>query len=61
MESGSVRIGTSRWQYDDQRVRFYQDGLPKSGRLSSYAERFPAVEVNSPFYRLPSPETFARW
>jgi uncharacterized protein YecE (DUF72 family) len=26
-----------------------------------YAERFDTVEVDSPFYRLPSPETAAKW
>jgi uncharacterized protein YecE (DUF72 family) len=30
-------------------------------RLRYYAERFEVVEVDSPFYRLPSPETAARW
>jgi len=30
-------------------------------RLRYYAERFDTVEVDSPFYRLPSPENAARW
>jgi uncharacterized protein YecE (DUF72 family) len=30
-------------------------------RLVYYAERFDTVEVDSPFYRLPSPETAAKW
>ena len=30
-------------------------------RLRYYAEWFDTVEVDSPFYRLPSPETAARW
>ena len=30
-------------------------------RLRYYAERFDTVEVDSPFYRLPTPETAARW
>jgi len=30
-------------------------------RLRYYAERFDTVEVDSPFYRLPTPENAARW
>ena len=32
-----------------------------AARLAYYAERFDTVEVDSPFYRLPSPETTAKW
>ncbi|HEY6052553.1 MAG TPA: DUF72 domain-containing protein, partial [Gaiellaceae bacterium] len=30
-------------------------------RLAHYAARFDVVEADSPFYRLPTPETTARW
>jgi uncharacterized protein YecE (DUF72 family) len=32
-----------------------------AARLAYYAERFDTVEVDSPFYHLPSPETAAKW
>lgn len=32
-----------------------------SHKLQLYAAHFPVVEVNSTFYRLPKPETAARW
>jgi len=54
-------VGTSGWQYDDWRVRFYPEGLPKARWLAFFADRFSSVEVNNTFYRLPSRETFARW
>jgi uncharacterized protein YecE (DUF72 family) len=61
--AGTVQawIGTSGWAYDDWRDRVYPPGLRQRDRLSWYAGRFPTVEVNASFYRLPSPDTFARW
>jgi uncharacterized protein YecE (DUF72 family) len=54
-------VGTSGWQYRDWRGRFYPKGLPAARWLSHYAERFPTVEVNASFYRLPERETVERW
>jgi uncharacterized protein YecE (DUF72 family) len=36
-------------------------GIPKSRWLPHYAERFPTVEVNATFYRLPTVTAGARW
>jgi uncharacterized protein YecE (DUF72 family) len=58
---GVVRVGTSGWQYDDWRGRFYPDDVPKRSWFSYYAERFPTVEVNATFYRLPRTSTVERW
>jgi len=57
----AVLVGTSGWQYDDWRGRFYPADLPKRAWLGFFATRFPTVEVNNSFYRLPSAEAFARW
>lgn len=56
-----IHVGTSGWQYDSWKGRFYPRDLPKSGWLAHYATRFPVVEVNNSFYQLPKPETFDRW
>jgi uncharacterized protein YecE (DUF72 family) len=56
-----IRVGTSGWQYRDWRDAFYPAGLPQKSWLSYYAARFPTVEVNNAFYRLPEAATFARW
>jgi uncharacterized protein YecE (DUF72 family) len=53
-------IGTSGWQYKDWREAFY-GGLPQRLWLATYAERFPTVEVNNAFYRLPELSVFERW
>jgi uncharacterized protein YecE (DUF72 family) len=56
-----VFIGTSGWQYDHWKGRFYPRDLPKSRWLGFFGARFPTVEVNNSFYRLPSEDSFARW
>jgi uncharacterized protein YecE (DUF72 family) len=57
----TVYIGTSGWQYNHWRDRFYPRGCPQKRWLEHYAERFRTVESNNAFYRLPKPETFASW
>ena len=59
--AGEVRIGTSGWVYPHWRETFYPKGLPQSGWLEHYAERFNTVELNNPFYRQPERATFERW
>lgn len=56
-----IHIGTSGWQYDSWRGRFYPKDLPQSDWLPFFASRFETVEVNNTFYRLPERETFVRW
>jgi uncharacterized protein YecE (DUF72 family) len=58
----AVRLGTCSWA-DEGLVRnwYPRDVRNAETRLRYYAERFDTVEVDSPFYRLPSPETAARW
>ena len=55
-------IGTSGYVYPHWRKGvFYPAGLPARRELEWYAERFPTVELNNPFYRLPEPATVERW
>jgi uncharacterized protein YecE (DUF72 family) len=56
-----VAVGTSGWQYRHWRDTFYPHGLPGRRWLEYYATRFPTVELNSTFYRLPPRETFEHW
>lgn len=57
----TLLIGTSGWVYPHWSGVFYPPGLPQSRWLEFYAGRFPTVEVNNSFYRLPSAETFRAW
>jgi uncharacterized protein YecE (DUF72 family) len=60
--SGNVRIGTSGYVYPHWRKGiFYPAGHPARLELAFYAGRFRTVELNNPFYRLPSTEMFERW
>ena len=56
-----IRVGTSGWQYDDWRGNFYPEDLPKRRWLELCSRRFPTIEVNNTFYRLPQRGTFERW
>lgn len=57
-----VRIGVCSWADEGLLTRWYPRGVstPRA-RLEYYAGRFDVVEVDSPFYCLPTPETSARW
>ncbi|MGH9243150.1 MAG: DUF72 domain-containing protein [Acidimicrobiales bacterium] len=54
-------VGTSGWQYDSWKGVFYPRGLPQARWLEHYVTRFPTVEVNNTFYRLPERTVFAGW
>jgi uncharacterized protein YecE (DUF72 family) len=57
-----VWIGTSGYVYRHWRKgMFYPSGLPARAELEYYATRFRTVELNNPFYRLPTPDMFDRW
>lgn len=61
MGRGLLRIGTSGYQYDHWRGAFYPEALPKKRWLQHYMREFDTLELNSTFYRLPSPEVFTSW
>jgi uncharacterized protein YecE (DUF72 family) len=56
-----LRVGTSGWDYDAWRRKFYPEKLKKRERLGYYASQFPTVEVNYTFTKVPDEEVFAEW
>lgn len=60
-DDAPLRIGTSGWSYRHWLGRLYPRSLPSTKTLAYYAARFPAVEVNSTYYRLPPEATFDAW
>lgn len=57
-----ILIGTSGFSYPHWRHGvFYPEHWPASRELEFYAGAFATVELNNPFYRLPSTAAFARW
>jgi uncharacterized protein YecE (DUF72 family) len=59
--AGSIRIGTSGWNYKHWRERFYPRELPVKRWFEFYARHFDTVEINNTFYRWPKPEVFEAW
>lgn len=59
--SGSVRIGTSGWLYRGWRGVVYPEELPQRAWFAHYAAQFDTVELNTTFYRLPTPAAVEAW
>lgn len=58
---GTVHIGTSGWHYAHWKGPFYPPGLPNDQMLDFYTQHYATVEINNPFYHVPSAATFAAW
>jgi len=54
-------IGTSGYNYPEWRGTFYPDTLSAARMLRYYSERFPTVEINYTFYRIPTEKLLAGW
>jgi uncharacterized protein YecE (DUF72 family) len=64
MAAGSpprVRIGIGGWNYAPWRGEFYPQDLPQKRELEYASSRLTSIEINSTFYGLQKPATFARW
>jgi uncharacterized protein YecE (DUF72 family) len=58
---GRYWVGCSGWAYDDWLGPFYPSGTPPGEYLEQYARVFRTVEVDSSFYRAPTPFLVRRW
>ena len=56
-----LRAGTSGWAFKEWKGAFYPRALKDDGWLGFYASRFPTVEINNSFYRMPKEKVFADW
>jgi uncharacterized protein YecE (DUF72 family) len=57
----SIWIGTSGYNYPEWKGRFYPSTLVAAKMLPYYAERFPTVEINYTFYRMPTEKVVEGW
>ncbi len=57
----TIAVGTCGWSYRHWAGRFYPAGLKAGEWLAHYVTRFPAVEVNATFYRLPGTAMVSHW
>jgi uncharacterized protein YecE (DUF72 family) len=56
-----LAVGTSGFSYKEWKGVFYPEDLPASQYLRYYGERFPSVEINNTFYKMPNRELVAKW
>ena len=61
MPAGKIHVGVGGWDFDPWRGSFYPPGLAKTKQLEHLARRLTATEINATYYKLQSPELFARW
>src|SRR5688572_23105272 len=54
-------VGTSGYNYPEWRGSFYPEKFSTDKMLPYYAERFPTVEINYTFYRMPTEKLLAGW
>ena len=57
----NLRLGTSSWSSADWLGVFYPEGTAPADFITEYAKHFDAVEVDSTFYRSPSPAMVKNW
>lgn len=55
-----VLVGTCGYSYPEWKGVFYPEGTKSEDFLSSYAARFPLVEVDSTFYHMPTAKRMER-
>jgi len=57
----TLLAGTSGYAFKEWKGVFYPDGLPESNWLGFYSGKFPTVEINNTFYRLPKRDVLLGW
>jgi uncharacterized protein YecE (DUF72 family) len=53
--------GTSGYAFKEWKGSFYPEDLKNDAWLGFYASRFPTVEINNTFYRLPKENVLREW
>lgn len=57
----AFHVGCSGWFYWHWRGEFYPVELPTKSWFAHYAENFPTVELNAPFYSWPTVHNVQEW
>jgi len=56
-----ILAGTSGYAFKEWKGNFYPEDLKDDGMLGFYASKFPTVEINNTFYRLPRENVLRDW
>lgn len=54
-------VGTSGFAFKEWKGVFYPDGVKDDAMLGFYSSRYPTVEINNTFYKLPRAAVLAGW
>jgi uncharacterized protein YecE (DUF72 family) len=57
----NLKVGTSGYAFKEWKGPFYPEDLSDDAMLGFYATRFPSVEINNTFYRLPKENVLVNW
>ena len=57
----TLLAGTSGYAFKEWKGAFYPADMGDDGWLGYYASRFPTVEINNTFYRLPKEQVLREW
>jgi uncharacterized protein YecE (DUF72 family) len=57
----TLRAGTSGYAFKEWKGSFYPEKMKNEEMLAFYATRFPTVEINNTFYRLPKEDVLLEW
>ena len=57
----NVQVGTSGFAFKEWKGPFYPEDLKDDAMLGYYAGRYPTVEINNTFYRLPKEHVLQEW
>jgi uncharacterized protein YecE (DUF72 family) len=57
----NLHLGTIGWSYNFWKGKFYPSKIAPKDYLAYYARQFNTVEVDSTFYRIPTPPTVTNW
>ena len=56
-----LHAGTSGFAFKEWKGSFYPQDLKDDGMLGFYSSKFPTVEINNTFYRLPKQDVLEHW
>ncbi len=56
-----LRSGTSGYSFKEWKGSFYPADIKAAGMLGFYATKFPTIEINNTFYRLPKEHVLLEW
>ncbi|NLG77784.1 MAG: DUF72 domain-containing protein [Xanthomonadaceae bacterium] len=57
----AIWVGTSGYNYPEWKGTFYPEKIAAANMLRYYAQRFPTVEINYTYYRMPNQKTLQNW